>query len=117
MMKNPRMLYRCPGPQVYEGVACETTIVDESEVEAAQAEGWCFDWMQAKAAHEAPPPSLPRADGLGPDATGEDLRAAYENKPDTPMDKAAICAALDAAGVTYDKRLSAEKLAALLPKG
>jgi hypothetical protein len=88
MMKNPRMLYRCPGPQVYEGVACETTVVDESEVEAAKADGWCYDWMQAKAAHEAP----------------------------APMDKAAICAALDAAGVTYDKRLSADKLAALLPK-
>lgn len=30
-------------------------------------------------------------------------------------DKADIMAALDAAGVKYDKRLSAEKLAALLP--
>jgi hypothetical protein len=100
MMKNPRMLYRCPGPQVYEGVACETTIVDESEVEAAQAEGWCFDWMQAKAAEAQKPPGDPSAAN---DAA--------------PRDKAAICAALDAAGVTYDKRLSVDKLAALLPKG
>lgn len=52
-MKNPHMLYRCPGSEVFEGVACETIIVEAEEVEAAKAEGWCSDWMKAKAAYEA----------------------------------------------------------------
>lgn len=51
-MNAPRMLYRCPGPESFEGVACEITVVDESEVDAAKADGWCLDWMQAKAAKD-----------------------------------------------------------------
>lgn len=51
-MKSPRMLYRCPGPEKFEGVACETTVVDEADVEAMRAEGWHFDWMQADAAQK-----------------------------------------------------------------
>lgn len=46
-MKTPNMLYRCPGPETFEGVACETTVVDEDEVEAKLAEGWHRDWVQA----------------------------------------------------------------------
>ncbi|HEX7891468.1 MAG TPA: hypothetical protein VF522_19105 [Ramlibacter sp.] len=51
-MNNPHMLYRCPGPETFEGVSCETTIVDEDQVEAAKAEGWHGNWMEADAARK-----------------------------------------------------------------
>lgn len=46
-MKNANMLYRCPGAECFEGVSCETVIVDEDEVEAMLAEGWSRDWIRA----------------------------------------------------------------------
>lgn len=52
-MNAPTMLYRCPGAQSFEGVSCETAVVDESEVQAKLAEGWHRDWMQADQAHKA----------------------------------------------------------------
>ena len=52
-MKSPTMLYRCPGPLEFEGVACETTIVDEPDVEAALADGWHRNWIEAGAARLA----------------------------------------------------------------
>ena len=51
-MNNPTMLYRCPGPESFEGVSCETTIVEDTDVDAAKADGWHSDWMQAKAAKD-----------------------------------------------------------------
>lgn len=51
-MKAPTMLYRCPGAESFEGVACETTIVDETEVEAKLAEGWHMNWIEAGKAHQ-----------------------------------------------------------------
>lgn len=51
-MNNPTMLYRCPGRESFEGVACETTIVDETEVEAKLADGWHTNWIEAGAAHQ-----------------------------------------------------------------
>jgi hypothetical protein len=47
-MKTPNMLYRSPGPLVFEGVSCETTVVDEDDVEAALAEGWNRTWYGAE---------------------------------------------------------------------
>ncbi|HET8744309.1 MAG TPA: hypothetical protein VFM98_01800 [Ramlibacter sp.] len=58
-MKNPHMLYRCPGPEVFEGVQCETVIVEAEEVEAMHAQGWRRDWMQAKAAMQEAADSVP----------------------------------------------------------
>lgn len=46
-MKNATMLYRSPGPEVYEGVPCETIVVDEPEVEGYLAEGWHRNWIEA----------------------------------------------------------------------
>lgn len=46
-MKNATMLYRSPGPEVYEGVPCETVVVDEPEVDAHLAEGWSRNWIEA----------------------------------------------------------------------
>ena len=41
MKHYPRMLYRTPGPEMHDGVACELlTVADESAQEAAEAEGW-----------------------------------------------------------------------------
>lgn len=51
-MQEPNMLYRCPGPEVFEGVSCETTIVDADEVEAKLADGWHRIWTDADAAHK-----------------------------------------------------------------
>jgi hypothetical protein len=34
-------------PEVYEGVPCETIVVDEPEVEAHLAEGWSRNWIEA----------------------------------------------------------------------
>lgn len=51
-MENPTMLYRCPGSETFEGVSCETTIVDEAEVEAHLEEGWRRDWVQADEARK-----------------------------------------------------------------
>jgi hypothetical protein len=51
-MNEPTMLYRCPGPQTFEGVCCETTVVDSSDVEGKLAEGWHRDWIAAGAAHQ-----------------------------------------------------------------
>lgn len=51
-MNNPTMLYRCPGSETFEGVSCETTIVDETEVEAHAAEGWHRNWVEADKAHK-----------------------------------------------------------------
>lgn len=46
-MNNATMLYRAPGPECFEGVACETTIVDEGDVEAHLADGWHRNWIEA----------------------------------------------------------------------
>lgn len=46
-MKTPNMLYRSPGPENFEGVSCETVIVDEPDVEAKIAEGWNRTWHGA----------------------------------------------------------------------
>jgi hypothetical protein len=46
-MKSATMLYRCPGPETFEGVSCETTIVDEYEVEEHVAAGWSRNWIEA----------------------------------------------------------------------
>lgn len=46
-MNNATMLYRAPGPECFEGVACETTIVDESDVDAHLADGWHRNWIEA----------------------------------------------------------------------
>jgi hypothetical protein len=51
-MQEPTMLYRCPGHEVFEGVSCETTVVDAHEVEDKLAEGWHRDWIAAGAAHQ-----------------------------------------------------------------
>lgn len=51
-MNNPNMLYRCPGPEKFEGVACETTTIEAEDVEAHLADGWHRDWMQADAANK-----------------------------------------------------------------
>jgi hypothetical protein len=51
-MNNPTMLYRCPGTEVFEGVRCETLIVEAEEVESAKAEGWCSNWIEAAAAQK-----------------------------------------------------------------
>lgn len=50
-MNNPTMLYRCPGSEEFEGVKCETTVVDEADVAAHKEAGWHSDWMQADAAY------------------------------------------------------------------
>lgn len=52
-MKNPHMLYRCPGPEKFEGVACETTTVEAEDVEAHLADGWHRDWIAAAQAQIA----------------------------------------------------------------
>lgn len=49
-MKNPTMLYRCPGPHITDGIAYEYTIVDEDRVEATLAEGWHRNWADADTA-------------------------------------------------------------------
>jgi hypothetical protein len=46
------MLYRCPGPHTFEGVACETTVVDAGEVDGKMAEGWHRNWMEASSAYD-----------------------------------------------------------------
>lgn len=51
-MDNPHMLYRCPGPEKFEGVACETTVVDEADIDAHLADGWHRDWIAADAGHK-----------------------------------------------------------------
>lgn len=60
-MKSATMLYRCPGPETFEGVSCETTIVDEHEVEEHLAAGWSRNWIEAGEVAKA--------------ATGEKLKA------------------------------------------
>lgn len=52
-MQSPTMLYRCPGPETFEGVSCETTIVDEADVAAHLADGWCRNWIEAGEAVKA----------------------------------------------------------------
>ena len=47
-MKNATMLYRSPGPLVFEGVSCETQIVEEDAVEAELAAGWNRTWHGAE---------------------------------------------------------------------
>jgi len=98
-MNNPTMLYRCPGAQSFEGVSCETTIVDELDVPSALADGWHRNWVEAGRTVVA------RL------AENEQQQEAVAQK----LDKPAICAALDAADIQYDKRWSVEKLTALLP--
>lgn len=52
-MQSPTMLYRCPGPETFEGVSCETTIVDEADVAAHFAAGWSRNWIEADEAAKA----------------------------------------------------------------
>lgn len=52
-MKNPNMLYRSPGPENFEGVSCETTIVEDTDVDAALADGWSLNWIEAGEAAKA----------------------------------------------------------------
>jgi hypothetical protein len=47
-MKNATMLYKSPGPLVFEGVSCETVVVDEVEVDGKIAEGWNRTWHGAE---------------------------------------------------------------------
>lgn len=49
-MNNGTMLYRSPGPEVFEGIPCETTIVEAEDVEGKLAEGWHRCWPEAGAA-------------------------------------------------------------------
>jgi hypothetical protein len=54
MNEFPKMLFRCPGPIVWEGIAHEHCIVDDGAAEdAAVADGWHDHPAKAKAAHEA----------------------------------------------------------------
>jgi hypothetical protein len=46
-MKSANMLYRCPGAETFEGVSCETLIVDEHEVDEHLAAGWSRNWIEA----------------------------------------------------------------------
>lgn len=52
-MKYATMLYRSPGPHTFEGVSCETTIVDEPDVQAMLADGWHRNWIEAAQATTA----------------------------------------------------------------
>lgn len=70
-MKNPHMLYRCPGSEVFEGVRCETLVVEAEDVEAAKAEGWCCDWIQAKAAHDQALADSQKPENADPAAANE----------------------------------------------
>lgn len=51
-MNNPHMLYRCPGPEMFEGVRCETTVVEPEAIAEHLDAGWHRDWMAADAAHK-----------------------------------------------------------------
>lgn len=62
-MKNATMLYRCPGPEEFEGVRCETTVVEAEDVEAAKAEGWRENWVQAAAARDELQAKIAAAEG------------------------------------------------------
>lgn len=52
-MQNATMLYRCPGEHITEGVRYDYIIVDATEVDAALADGWHHNWVQADAAFKA----------------------------------------------------------------
>lgn len=52
-MNNPTMLYRSPGSESFEGVSCETSIVEDTDVDAALAEGWSRNWIEAGEAAKA----------------------------------------------------------------
>jgi hypothetical protein len=61
------MLYRAPGPHNLHGVQVEYVIVNDDEIEAIQAEGWCLTPLEAQKAFDeardsamsAPTPELP----------------------------------------------------------
>jgi hypothetical protein len=95
-MNNPTMLYRCPGPEVFEGVRCETLIVEDEDVQAAKAQGWCSDWMQAAAAQ--------KPENAEPANEAQKLRMVHRGRGKYDV--------LDAAGlVLYDKLTHEEALA------
>ena len=47
------MLYRCPGPHEVHGGKFDHTVVDDSEIEAAVADGWFLTTPEAKDARAA----------------------------------------------------------------
>lgn len=108
-MKTPTMLYRCPGPETFEGVACETTIVDESEVQDKLAEGWHMNWIEAGAAVEGAADKI-AANEQEQGEIARKLAEAGETAPKlTAVHKGrGVWAVVDAAGVEVQTGLTKE---------
>jgi hypothetical protein len=100
-MDSPRMLYRCPGPEKFEGVACETTIVEEAEAEAHKAAGWFTTWIEAGEAHVKAAEEAVKREAEELDDKAAATRDEIEQK-------------LTELGVIFDRRLGTKKLSALL---
>ena len=51
--KHPvTMLFKCPGPHVWEGMAHDYVVVPDAEIEAKLAEGWHLTVQAADAVHK-----------------------------------------------------------------
>jgi hypothetical protein len=75
-MQSATMLYRSPGPESFEGVSCETVIVDEHEVEEHLAAGWSRNWIEADAVAKAAAGAKLQANEAELQKVGEQLKAA-----------------------------------------
>jgi hypothetical protein len=91
-MKNPTMVYRCPGQHVTDGIAYDYTIVDEDEVEAKLAEGWHRDWNAADAARRAAEEQLAENEAKLEEVEAKLADAGGAGDGETPADKPKLTA-------------------------
>jgi hypothetical protein len=102
------MLYKCPGPHDIHGGHFDYTIVEDDQVEAAQADGWKLTTPEAKQAHldrlaaqEAERRAQEEAAQAAADAASMPTRAELEQKA-TEL------------GLKFDGRTSDKKLRDLI---
>jgi len=104
------MLYKCPGPHEIHGGQYDYTIVEDDQIEASLAQGWCLSTPDAKQAHQ----DLLDAQAAKREKAAEDAAAkamADDNKPPTRAELEQMAENL---GLPFTARTGDKKLADMI---
>ena len=103
-MKTPTMVLKYPGKHQFQDGSYDYQIVDESDVDAALAEGWFRTKEEAKQAYKAPTPVAELVKDM----------AALADNIDAPPTRAELEQKAKELGLKFDGRTTDKKLAALI---
>ena len=104
------MLYKYPGPHEIHGGLYDYTIVEDEQIEAAQADGWKLTTAEAKKAHE----DLLEAQAAERERLAEAAAAKALADPNAPPTRAELEQMATKLGLPFNGRTSDRKLADMI---